>query len=752
MKKLLRPVLFALVLASLMSSLIFTVSSAAPAQVTTGNQAVIRFDMLGLTDTLVRGPYGSMNARFGLPVNWAFKDGASLQLIVTANLVTNASQSVADGKFIGSTLTVTVDKNDIATIPLLAGNNVTYDVPIPTNALNSPFSDGRHELVLFLDAGNDCTDSSRHTSIVVSSTSHFTIPYAEQSPVLDLTELPRPIFQRDSIFPVNSTLVVPDAPTAQEMQAALTIAASFGRMSSGQMNANLVPMSKLTPEMRTGSQLIFVGKSSALSLLQGVALPAPLQSNKFSAPGMQADDGLLQMAVSPWNTGRGLLVVSGNSDAGVIKAAQALSNENVQTIGATPDLAVIAGVTMPAAGPQTDSSAVPQESRSFTDMGYSILTMSGTGRADSFVRFNIPPGYTATDDTYLDMTFNHSGLLDFTRSGLTVFMNGNLIGSVLLSQQTASTTTQRIKIPLSSLQTSTNELKFEVDLAPLSQCSFTDFGNLWLSILPESVLHMPLKPATAGTVSLRDLGSYPYPFASDPTLSNLGFVLPKNDPSAWNTAAQLAAQLGRQAAGALFNIGVAYDGEVPDDIRNNRDLIVVGLPSTTKMMTDLNQSLPAPFEKGTNVAVIQGQQVAYRFPTDSDLGYLELLNSPWNAERTILAVVGTTAAGIAQAGNALINPLLHSRLKGNFVLVNGQSVSVADTRTGLGLASVGDAANVTPQQETVNGVQPAKSPVKSVFSNENGWIPLVVGGLGVLIVIVVVIAALTRRRVTVTRR
>jgi hypothetical protein len=752
MKKLLRPVLLALVLASFVSSLVFSVgSAAAPAQATTGNEAVIRFDMVGLTDTLIRGPYGSMTARFGLPVNWAFKDGSSLQLIVTSNQVTSASQSVASGQFIGATLNVTVDKNDIATIPLLAGNNVTYDVPIPTKALSSPLSDGRHELVLFLDAGNDCTDNSRHTSIVISSGSHFTIPYAEQSPVLDLTELPRPIFQRDSIFPAASTLVVPDAPTAQEMQAALTIAASFGRMSSGQMTANLVPMSQLTPEMRTGSQLIFVGKSSALSLLQGVALPAPLQGNKFSTAGMQPDDGILQMSVSPWNTGRGLLVVSGNSDAGVIKAAQALSHENIQTIG-KPDLAVVADVTMPSVQPQSNDVPVPQDSRSFADMGYPILTMSGAGRADSFVRFNIPPGYTATDDTYLDMTFNHSGLLDFTRSGLTVFMNGNLIGSVLLSQQTASTNTQRIKIPLSSLQTSTNELKFEVDLAPLSQCSFTDFGNLWLSILPESILHMPLKPATAGATSLRDLGSYPYPFASDPTLSNLGFVLPKNDPSAWNTAAQIASQLGKLASGALFNIGVGYDGEVPDDIRNNRDLIVVGLPSTTKMLGELNQSLPAPFEKGTNVAVIQGQQVSYRFPTDSDLGYLELLNSPWNADRTILTVVGTTPAGIAQAGNALTNGLLRSRLKGNFVLVNGQSLSVADTRTGLGLASVGDAANVAPQQSTVNTAQPAKSPVETVFADENGWIPLVVGGLGVMIVIVLVIAALTRRRVTVTRR
>ena len=115
------------------------------------------------------------------------------------------------------------------------------------------------------------TDSTRHTSILVSASSHFTIPYTEQTPSLDLTTLPRPIFQRDSIFPVNSTLVVPDAPTAEEMQAALTVATSFGRMSGGDMDVQLVPMSKLTPEMRTESQLIFVGNQKERELMPTVA-------------------------------------------------------------------------------------------------------------------------------------------------------------------------------------------------------------------------------------------------------------------------------------------------------------------------------------------------------------------------------------------------------------------------------------------------------------------------------------------------
>jgi cellulose synthase operon protein B len=747
MNKMIRSGFFALVLASLLSSLVFSVGRAAPpSQTAAGNDAIIRFDMLGEADTLLRGPYGTKTIRFGLPANWAFEAGASLQLIMTANLITDATQTVAEGQFIGATLNVTFDNESVATVPILAGSNVAYDIPIPPSALDSPLSDGRHELELFLDAGNDCTDAetTRQTSVVISSSSHFTIPYAEQEPVIDLTMLPRPIFQRDSIFPVDVALVVPDSPTAGEMQAALTVAASFGRMSGGEMGVSVVPMSDLTPQMRTDSQLIFVGKSSTLSLLQGAALPSPLQGNNFAAPGMQAEDGVLQMAISPWNTGRAILVVGGNSDLGVIKAAQALSNENIQTVG-DRSLALIADVLPPTTS--RPNTSIPQEMRSFTDLGYGILTMNGVGRSEQFVRFSMPPGFVATGDAYLDLSFNHSGLLDFNRSGLTVFLNGNLIGSVLLSQQTATTTTQRIKIPVSSLETNINELKFEVDLAPLSQCSFLDFSNLWFSILPESVLNLPLSGATADAVTLRDLGSYPYPFTSEPTLSNLAFVLSKNDPASWNAAAQISLQLGRQAAGALFNPAVAYDGEIPEDIRNGRNLIVVGLPTNLPILEELNQSLPAPFDVGSNVAVLQGQQVAYRFPAESDLGFLELLASPWNSERVILAVVGTTAEGVRQASAALTDGLLRSRLKGNFVLVNNESLSVADTRTGLGLASVsaeGGASAETPVSSGETAAEPAQAPV---FASGNvSWIPMVIGGLLIAILVVIIIAALTRRR------
>jgi cellulose synthase operon protein B len=747
MNRVTRPFFYALVLASLLSSLLITVGSAAPSfQTPTGNDAVVRFDTVGQTDTLLRGPYGTEYVRFGLPANWAFNQGGSLQLVATTNVVTSASQAVAEGQFSGATLNVTMNKQSVATIPLQAGSNVTYNVPIPATALESPLQDGRHELQLFLDAGDDCKDSNHQTSVMISGASSFTLPYSETQPTTDLTALPRPIFQRDSVFPINAALVVPDAPTAGELQAAMTVAASYGRLSGGNMPMSLVTMSGLTPQMRTESQLIFIGKSSSLSLLQGATLPSPLQGKVFAAPGMQQDDGILQMAVSPWNTGRALLLVGGNTDLGVVKAAQALSSSNIQTVG-DHSLALIADVATSADNGPTNTN-LPREMNSFGDLGYGIQTMNGIGRSETVVRFTVPPGFVTTEDAYLDLTFNHSGLLDFSRSGLTVFMNGNLIGSVLLSEQTASTNTQRIKIPASALTPNTNELRFQVDLAPLSQCSFMDTSSLWFSILPESVINLPLTPATSNTAAPNDMSSYPYPFTGEPTLSKLGMILPKNDPASWNTAASIAFELGSEATGALLSPSVAFDGEASESFRRDNNIIIVGLPKEMTTLAELNNSLPAPFDQGTNVAVLKGQQVAYRFPADANLGFLQLIPSPWNPNNVILAVSGTTPAGIGQAGNALTNPGLRSRLKGNFALVNDQNLSVADTRTGLGMSGVGAGGNASAAIPVTSGeANPTQAP-NNVFAAGNvGWIPMVIGALLIVIVVVIIVAAITRRRV-----
>ncbi len=747
MNKLLRSIMSAAALAGLMSGLIFQIGSAEPAmRPQSADLTTITFEVLGLSDTIMQGPYSTMRVVFGTPDNWAFQLGAELRLFLTSQLAAESTLIVADGQNIGATMTVTLDKKVLAILPLIAGKEVPYDIPISGDALLSPYNDGHHELSLFLDSGIDCRYTFHSTSVIVSATSQFILPHDEKAPSTDLTILPRPIYQRGAVFPINADVVVPDVPSAQELQAAMIAVGSFGRMSSGNLPVTLIPASKLTMDLQTSSNLILVGKASALApLLKSATLPAPLTNNAFNPQGMQTDDGILELAVSPWNGARSLLLVSGNTDGGVLKAAQALSNNNIQTSKDT-SLAVISDVALGdlSAGQSAPSFLTP-DTFTFADLGYSIITLSGPGIIDGFVEFTIPPGMVADGDTYIDLTFNNSPQLDFNSSGLTVYMNGShLIGGAVLSQQTTSTVTQRIKIPLSVLVPGANQIKLEADLIPLTECSSLNISNLWISILPESVLHLPLRQAPVSVTTIQDLSTYPFPFSNEPTLSNLAFVVSKTDPIAWNNAAQIAYWLGRRAGGAILDFALAYDGEISDQVLQSHDMIVTGLPSNLKLMADLSKSLPAPFDPGTNVAVLKGQQVTYRFPAGADLGYLELMASPWNPSHTILLAVGTTPNGMQLSGTALTDTTQSSQLKGNLAIIANKTITAVDTRTGLGLSAINSNTNATPQVSPPEN-NTNRAPAPSLISSRN-WIPFAIGVLVFLIVVVIIMALMLSHR------
>lgn len=745
MKTIFRFIFSALGLAALLAGVMFapaTAASQGQSTVLQDTQAPLTFAMLGRTDTLLRGPFATVNVRFGLPIDWEFQDGASLQLILTANLVTDAPTAVADGTSIGASMAVSLNKNLIATIPLVQGFNVSYKIPIPKDALVPTLSDGRQDLELFLDAGTDCDVNGglHQTNVMVSSASEFVLPHVETTPGVDLTLLPHPLYQRDSAFPANAIIVVPDQPSEQEMRAALIVSAGIGQQSSGNLPFSLLPAKQITEEIAGSSNLIFVGKASTLSQLQNMDLPAPLTNNAFSPDGIQQDDGVLQMAISPWSSGRAIVVVSGNTDVGVVKAAQAFSHGNIQTISDS-NLALVTDVAPGTSEVQNIDLSALAQARTFKDLGHDVETITGPGRGDVTVEFYVTPGLTASEGSYVDLRFNNSALLDFGSSGLTVFMNGKNLGGIRLTQETAASVTQRINIAPSLVLPGNNQLRIQANLTPLNQCSVADATNLWVSIMPESSLYVPLEQAPVDGNNVQALSVYPYPFVNLPTLSNTAFVLPKDDPASWNVASQIAYDFGNQARGSIFDLAVAYDGAISEEIRNNRDLVVVGLPADMTFLAEIKDSLPAPFEAGKNDPVVKNLQVTYRMLPGTSLGYLELLAAPWNSERTILTVAGSTREGVQMAANALTNSTLRNRLSGNFALVNGENISAMDTRTGIGLGGVGANPEVVSQPEAPVSTSGAPNPAE-----RPAWILPIVIGIAVLIVGVLILALILSRR------
>lgn len=634
------------------------------------------FEQFGLDEYTMRGPFATNAYYFDLPVTWKMKEGANLQLTLdiyytgSASDPLPASGSTTTSNYAGA-LEVLYNYITIGTVDLVKEGRMQVDISIPLDVLNTYGSNEGHSILLILDSGVNC-DLDSHTTVVIRSISQLYMPHDLTDPPVDLRLLPSP-FSLDSFEQNTAIIVVPDQPTAAEMQAALSISAGFGRMTYNSLDISLIPVSQATKDVLSSTNLIFVGKANGLSWLQQVSLSAPISNGQFTAKDSPSTSGITQLAISPWNKAKVVLVVGGNDDNAVIKAARAVSTGKLQ-VGSNPSLSLVSDVQL--ATPVFNPTDV---NRTFEDLGYDSEVTSEVGLNVLDYVFTIPPNYSLGPDAYLDLNFSHTALLEYQRSTIVVNLNGQPIGSVRLSDETISQGNAKIFLPASAARPGTNNLRLEINLEPRNVCVNPLLNGLWMRIDSSSSLHLPFVPNLASASTLIDLGRYPFPFAFDPLMKDLAFVLSPNDPIGWNIAAQLASSLGNTTSIQLAGLETYYADSVPEAVRQERNLIIIGRPSKLKILSELYNDLPAPFEPGADLASEKNLQISYQLDDGADVGYLELLSAPWNPKQTILYVGGSSDQGLMQAGAALQSGRLRGQLNGNLAFINGGQVVTANT-------------------------------------------------------------------------
>ncbi len=676
--------------------------------------AELTFKDLGLTsDIMLRGPYDATNIRFALPPAWALMEGTALTLEITTyiagadgTLAWGAETLRADG-YVGAVLEVFFNGRLQQSIQLTRGENITYKVPIAASDLVSPVDAGWHKLSFALDAAIDCDFEFHQTTVVIKSDSKINLSYVEEPPPLSLHRLPWPIYQDRLNMPEPAVTILPSLPSVEEVQAGLTVMGALGRMSLGRLPVTMITEDQLAPDMLANSNLVFVGKPGAFTILERVNTPLKVENGAFTGSPIGDNDGVLQIANSPWSRTKTVLIVSGVSDQGVIKAAQALSTGHLQT-GLQPSYSVIALVN-PLLEPGEMANNILQIASpnfTFADLGLDFVTLDEIGENFLDFEFIIPQGMLPTEDPYLELKYSHSALVDHGRSGIVVYVNDILVGSVKFSVETPGISTAKIDLPARAFRPGLNILEIEISLIPIHECFALATRGVWATIHPDSLIHLPLGPAPEASFVVGNISSFPFPFASDTTFHSTAFVLPANDKLSWNLAGTIAYNLGALTAGSIMMPKLFFDSQLPENYRDNH-LIVIGKPADLAIVTEMKDALPAYFEAGSNVAVLETQQVIYRISDEKSLGYIELFLSPWREDRAVLGIFGTTGEGLRFATAALADRQKRITFTGNFITLDGAKAVVVDTKTGLGTgrveATLGE--NTVSQEDKFPAVQ-----------------------------------------------
>jgi hypothetical protein len=417
------------------------------------------------------------------------------------------------------------------------------------------------------------------------------------------------------------------------------------------------------------------------------------------------NDGVVQELVSPWDPRRAILVITGLNDEAVYRASLAMSFGGVYP-GMKGPVALVRDVT-PAALPISRTQATDV---TLADLGYEDKILKGYFDEVSYY-FDVPTGWRMTEQAFLDLRLGHTGRLTRASSSMNVLLNDKPLATVALSEDTAASGAMRIKLPPSLVRPgASNKLSIQANLRPMDECQDL---NLWLLVENTSLLHLDHQ---AQNTSLLDLALYPYPLNQRSDLADVLFVLPP-EPLAqeWQALLRLAAKLGPSAGGPDLMPAVATGDAWQSRRLTNYHIVSLGRPTRNSLAQKVNERLPQPFLPGSDSIEQKLGRVTLRLPPDVSLGYVQLAASPWNSARVLLALTGTTEAGVQEALDVVLNRPWEMR--SNLVLIQDDKVKTIETRalTQGGVASavataVPALSPVATATEVVAFPQPGSTP------------------------------------------
>ncbi|MFN8530229.1 MAG: cellulose biosynthesis cyclic di-GMP-binding regulatory protein BcsB, partial [Anaerolineae bacterium] len=654
---------------------------------------------LNVGDFTLFNPQGSAQFRFTLPDNWAVYDGTNtfaLNLRFFQNL---SADQTANGS---GDLYVYLDNQLLTLIAIDTSTGdaeQNFTVQLPYSLLSDP-TRPTHLIRLNLDTFENCVNDISSRLQVNSANSSLNFQYVETSPLLDLGQYPRPLYNNElPASPATVLIVMPSTPTVNDWETAASLAAGMGMYTGSNSIVRVVRDADLTAADRQSSSLILVGQPEANTLTAALyragLLPTRFENGQITldTTAVPAENGVLQLIQHPENASRAILVVTGQSDQALKKAAQALSDPALR-LGMRGTLSLIESV-QPTASQPTD--VITGTSFTFADLGYTAdaLRTSGLGRNYLDVQFTVPAGYLVGPNAAATLYIRFADMLGQSASVLTVYLNDTPIQSTYLNtsiQQTIGSAadgvyTLHASIPPEAVRPGErNVLSFRLDVQGDWGCYPPTSDSLWFSVDPTSSVVMP--PAGVIAAGLTSLVSrFPVPFNDHGDLSNVWFSLPTT-PSAEELQQFIdyARSLGAAAPlGQVFAPHVSF-GELPAEATSGGyHLIVWGLPSTNPVFARLNANLPQPFVDGTDTIQQVIDNVVYQLPPNIALGILQVLPVPWSPEHTALVITGTNPQAELTAGALLVRRTVPGvtpepvQLDGNVVFSRGSETTAINT-------------------------------------------------------------------------
>lgn len=578
------------------------------------------------------------------------------------------------------------------------GNNQHYRAYLPYQSIVglSEYTDNSHkELgITFTFFDRDINPCLYNGVLNIHDDSLIGISFTPTRPYRGSWTFPYPLIQ-ESFLPETLLFIMPDEYNDSDLTAAMQLSATIGAVSSGNIRYKLITASDVTDDDLKKSSAIIIGQASKNSIIQKLYSKGYLSATNYNDGliryiGKTLDTaGYIHLLPSYVNNIYSLLVVTGNSDAGVASAVDgiinstyaskpvssiAFSNLNVpvsvqQTLtGFTSSYAII-----PAVIDQIQDTApqlINEYSSTFGQLNFRSQTFVGTGEKDFALQFYIPRNWIINDNAKVILNYGYSRNIEPNVSSFAIYLNEVPLTTVPYDDPIQGYRAFEIPInPDDFLYGSVNTLRFSLLQGNEDPCLLTNPSDYWTYIRDDSLLY--LEYALDSNLSGYIIDS-PFDYLSNE--SRILVIAPiRSTTEDLDNLVTISAMLGSNAISYNpLDVKAISNYEIDLDEYKNYNVLVYGSPSNNPFIKSINEKLPQQFDLDQGTLKTDAQSVDFHIPQDVDIGLIEVIPIAEDYPRGITIVSGTTMQGIQYIMDNIVS-VFENKL-GNLLYVNKNGV------------------------------------------------------------------------------
>jgi cellulose synthase operon protein B len=446
----------------------------------------------------------------------------------------------------------------------------------------------------------------------------------------------------DTVSAGRSVVTVPGQTAASEWETAVYALSGFSQSNS--LTDNPIPLAAYSAEAIGGKEAVVV---AALYDRLPDTLKALLDPKADLEK--QALIQLVNQEVQP------TLVVTSRSPGLLVKAGRFVGNQTLMSQVASGQKLVDESTRV-----ETPADNLAQHVV-FTESGNELR---GPYHQEQSYFVTMPVNRSLADASKVSLDFRYAQNLDFSRSLVTVRINGTPIGSKKLSKELANGDKLTLAVP-NNLTVSGNfsvTVAFDLELDDLD-CTPNQEATPWAFITKDSVMQINTKDRTEMLFN-----NYPYPFIRDGIYNQVAVVLPKEkDNAVYQSVSNLFHLLGRYAAGNTGEVRF-YEDSVGAEELKDRNVIAIGSYAGNAVIRANNEKLYFRYD-ASGARIVSNEKLSIDADYGTRIGSLQLIASPYGSGG-LMAVTGANPESYLRASKLLAGETTRWKVYGDGVITD----------------------------------------------------------------------------------